>query len=210
MCQWKGWSLESVQEFAFRKGFDARNVKPSQGEIWTRLLCLCKEGENETRKNCCSWWLVQDLLPSLVFCVVFCRPFPWCGWRVFPAQALRKDWLLPGTDWVQAEGKGCAESWHRHAFCRIRKGNVPTVLGTATVRAWGSEHPNTLVPTGVSAEVSYISWPCPASRDGETLSSCPSNTCQLVTALLEGRSKWCCFYNPTVGRTWSTQQNGAA
>lgn len=43
--------MESVQEFAFRKGFDARNVKPSQGEIWARLLCLCEGDERERQEK---------------------------------------------------------------------------------------------------------------------------------------------------------------
>lgn len=43
--------MESVQEFAFRKGFAARNVKPAQGEIWARLPSLRKEDESETGKS---------------------------------------------------------------------------------------------------------------------------------------------------------------
>lgn len=69
---------------------------------------------------------------SLSFCVVYYRPFPWCRWRVFLAKALRKDWLLPCSDRMQAERKRCAQSWHRHAFCRIRKGNKANGAGQGT------------------------------------------------------------------------------
>lgn len=80
--------------------------------------------------------LGQVLLPSFsfLFCSVCCRPFPWCRWRLFLAKAFRKDRLSPRTDRIQAERKRCAKSRHRHAFCRIRKGKLPT--GAHQGSAW--------------------------------------------------------------------------
>lgn len=51
MCQWKGYGLKGVKEFAFRNGFDDRSVKPSQVETWSRELCLGQGDESETKTN---------------------------------------------------------------------------------------------------------------------------------------------------------------
>lgn len=99
------------------------------------------------------------------------------------------------THFVESEKVRCQQCWPGHS-------------PQPQWQVWGFSTPIHCYQHECLQRCTYISWPCPANRDGETFSSCPSNTCQLVTALLEGRSKWCCFYNSTVGRAWSTQHNG--
>lgn len=51
MCQWRGYSFESVQEFACRKGFDDREMSDQVQGKRVRKLCLSQRDENETRRN---------------------------------------------------------------------------------------------------------------------------------------------------------------
>lgn len=59
-------------------------------------------------------------------CFVYYRTFSWCRWWIFLAETIRKDWLLPWTNRIQAERKRCPKSWHCYSLCRLWEGELLT------------------------------------------------------------------------------------
>lgn len=67
---------------------------------------------------------IEKLQEHVVFC--FDRSFPWCGRRLFSAEAAGEVGPVSGLDGLPSEGSWRAESWSGHSLCRVKEGKIRT------------------------------------------------------------------------------------
>ena len=65
---------------------------------------------------------IEKLQEHDAFC--FDRSFPWCGRRLFSAEAAGEVGPVSGLDGLPSEGSWRAESWSGHSLCRVKEGKT--------------------------------------------------------------------------------------